>query len=164
LGRHEHGPNKHGSACPMLVPGTARPPCPCWTEIPTRQPDTGPPAPTAGTALGTMVVGSRPPLFVTVGFRPPLPSYIKASAGQAQSSDPNPSSFACPLVSLLSRGGCSCSPVFASLHCPPPPAPLWIGILNHSFSLLVGDVASSSPPFPHPPRLYLVDVLARIQI
>jgi hypothetical protein len=32
---------RHGPTCPVLVPGTARPPCPCWAKIPTRQPDTG---------------------------------------------------------------------------------------------------------------------------
>jgi hypothetical protein len=32
---------RHGPTCPVLVPGTARPTCPCWAEIPTYHHDTG---------------------------------------------------------------------------------------------------------------------------
>jgi hypothetical protein len=131
---------RHGPTCLVLVPGTTRPPCPCWAGIPTRQQDTGTARSNGrhGPRHDGRWISATPPCD---RWNPASPPFLYK--GQRRPSTPS----TLTLVHLHAPSSLS-SLAAAALPHPPPPTPPWIGILNHSFSLLVGDVASSSPPFP----------------
>jgi hypothetical protein len=149
---------RHGPACPVLEPGTARTPCPCWFGIPARQHDTG-------TTRSNGRHDPRHDIHWIPGTAP-CDCWIPASPHFLYNGQRRPSVVPPTLTlvhlhapsSLSSLAAAALSTLFSLPH-PPLPAPPWIGILNHSFSHLAGDVASSSPRFPHPPRLHLIDVL-----